>query len=45
MNRKSITILEDELISATAIENNLTVVTRDEKDFKRFKVNILNPFK
>jgi len=45
MHRQSNTILEDGLIAATAIENNLTVVTRDEKDFKRFKVNVLNPFK
>jgi predicted nucleic acid-binding protein len=45
MHRQSDTILEDALIAATAIENNLTVVTRDEKDFKRFKVNVLNPFK
>jgi predicted nucleic acid-binding protein len=45
MHRQSNTILEDGLIAATAIENNLTVVTRDEKDFKRLKVNVLNPFK
>jgi len=44
-HRQSDTILEDALIAATAIENNLTVVTRDEKDFKRFKVAVLNPFK
>jgi len=45
MHKQSNTVLEDALIAATAIENNLIVVTRDEKDFKRFKVKIFNPFK
>jgi hypothetical protein len=45
MHKQSNTVLEDALIAATAIENNLIVVTRDEKDFIRFKVKIFNPFK
>jgi hypothetical protein len=32
------------MIAATAIEKKLTVVTRNTKDFKRFKVELLNPF-
>ena len=36
--------LEDGLIAATAITHGLTVVTRNTKDFKPFKVELLNPF-
>jgi len=32
------------MIAATAIEKDLIVVTRNTKDFKRFKLQLLNPF-
>ncbi len=35
----------DGMIAATAIQHHLIVVTRNEKDFKRFGVKVLNPFK
>lgn len=44
MHSQSSTVREDAMIAATAIEKNLTVVTRNTKDFKRFKVELLNPF-
>ena len=34
----------DSLIAATAIKNNLTVVTRNVKDFKNSGCEIINPF-
>lgn len=40
-DKKSLT---DSLIAATAIENNLTVITRNEKDFIPTGAKILNPF-
>ncbi|MBO7081723.1 MAG: type II toxin-antitoxin system VapC family toxin [Neisseriaceae bacterium] len=40
-DKKSIT---DSLIAATAIENNLTVITRNEKDFMNTGANVFNPF-
>ncbi len=45
MHRQSDTVIEDAMIAATALANHLTVVTRNIKDFKRFNVNVLNPFK
>ncbi len=36
---------EDALIAATAIQHRLIVVTRNEKDFKQFGIEVLNPFK
>ena len=33
------------LTAATAIQHSLTVVTRNERDFKQFSVEVLNPFK
>lgn len=44
MHRKSNTIIEDALIAATAIEHQLTVVTRNVKDFESFGVAVINPF-
>jgi predicted nucleic acid-binding protein len=44
MHAQSNTVREDAMIAATAIEKKLTVVTRNTKDFKRFKVKLLNPF-
>jgi len=34
----------DGLIAATALEHGLTLVTRNEKDFKRLGVITLNPW-
>ncbi len=36
---------EDAMIAATARIHGLRVATRDEKDFHRFGVEIINPFK
>ncbi|HQR84583.1 MAG TPA: type II toxin-antitoxin system VapC family toxin [Polynucleobacter sp.] len=44
MHTQSNTVREDAMIAATAIEKKLTVVTRNTKDFKRFKIELLNPF-
>lgn len=34
----------DSMIAATALEHDLTVVTRNVRDFKRTGVKVLNPF-
>jgi predicted nucleic acid-binding protein len=39
------TLREDAMIAATARVHGFTVATRDEKDFKRLGVEIINPFK
>jgi len=44
MHSQTNTIREDAMIAATAIEKDLIVVTRNTKDFKRFKLQLLNPF-
>jgi predicted nucleic acid-binding protein len=44
MHNQTNTIREDAMIAATAIEKDLIVVTRNTKDFKRFKLQLLNPF-
>ncbi len=44
MHRKSDTLYEDAMIAATAKVRNLTVVTRNIKDFKYFDVTLFNPF-
>jgi predicted nucleic acid-binding protein len=36
---------EDAMIAATARVQGFTVVTRDEKDFKHFAVELFDPFK
>ena len=38
------TVYEDAMIAATAIVHDLTVVTRNERDFSRFDVRLLNLF-
>lgn len=44
MHRESSTVYEDAMIAATALVHDLTVVTRNVRDFSRFEVPILNPF-
>ncbi len=44
MDRTSDDLIEDCLIAATAIVHNMTVVTRNTKDFTAFPVVVLNPF-
>ena len=44
MHRASDTLYEDAMIAATAKVHNLTVVTRNVRDFKHFGVVVLNPF-
>jgi len=44
MHSQTNTVREDAMIAATAIEKDLIVVTRNTKDFKRFKLRLLNPF-
>jgi toxin FitB len=45
MHRQPVDLGLDPLITATAIVHDLTVVTRDVRDFQRFGVEILNPWK
>lgn len=45
MQRKSDQLIEDAMIAATAIVHGLTVVTRNVRDFKGFRVPTLNPFR
>ena len=44
IHRQSNTVIKDAMIAACAIINQLTVVTRNVRDFERFSVNLLNPF-
>jgi toxin FitB len=44
MHRESDTVYEDAMIAATALVHNLIVVTRNVRDFKRFAVELFNPF-
>ncbi len=44
MHRKGDHLIEDAMIAATAAVHNLTVVTRDVRDFKGLGVHTLNPF-
>jgi predicted nucleic acid-binding protein len=37
--------IKDSLIAATALANGLTVVTRNERDFQKAGVKIVNPFR
>jgi predicted nucleic acid-binding protein len=45
MHRGSDHLIEDAMIAATAAVHNLTVVTRNLRDFKDFGVRTLNPFR
>lgn len=44
MHGRSDTLYEDAMIAATALVHDLTVATRNVKDFKVFKVPLVNPF-
>lgn len=44
MHRRSDKLIEDALIAATALVYNLTVVTRNVRDFEPLGVKTLNPF-
>ena len=44
MDRRSDDLIEDCLIAATAVVHNMTVVTRNTRDFSVFPVALLNPF-
>jgi predicted nucleic acid-binding protein len=44
MHRAPDTLYEDAMIASTALVHQLTVVTRNTSDFKRFHVPLLNPF-
>jgi toxin FitB len=44
MHRRSDHLIEDAMIAATAEVHNLTVVTRNVRDFEVFGVRTLNPF-
>ena len=44
MHRKADDLIEDAMIAATAAIHNLTVVTRNVRDFEGFNVLTLNPF-
>lgn len=44
MHRQSDTLYEDAMIAAVATVHQLTVVTRNTRDFERFGVELLNPF-
>lgn len=44
MHRKTNDLIEDGLIAASAITHNLIVVTRNTRDFAKFRVKTLDPF-
>lgn len=44
MHRTSNTLQDDAMIAATALAHQLIMVTRNVKDFARFRTALLNPF-
>jgi predicted nucleic acid-binding protein len=44
MHRQPLQLVADAVIAATAIVHNLTMVTRNQKDFERLGLSPLNPF-
>ncbi|MBW0004515.1 MAG: type II toxin-antitoxin system VapC family toxin [Hyphomicrobiales bacterium] len=44
MHGRTDDLIEDAMIASTATVHHLTVVTRNERDFKSFGVRTLNPF-
>jgi toxin FitB len=45
MDRSPDELVEDAMIAATARVHDLVVATRNEGDFRQFRIRILNPFK
>ena len=45
MMGKPDSLIEDAMIAATAVVHKLTIITRNVKDFERFEVPVLDPFK
>ena len=45
LHRRSNALFEDAMIAATAKTHNLTLVTRNVRDFEAFGIATLNPFK
>jgi len=43
-HRQSDTLIEDAMIAATAVERDLTVATRNQRDFAALGVRTVNPF-
>jgi len=44
MHRRSDDLIEDAMIAATAMVRNMTVATRNLRDFEQFGIPTLNPF-
>ncbi len=44
MHRRSRVMIEDAMIAATAIVNDMTVVTRNVRDFRSLGIEPINPF-
>ena len=44
MHRRSRDLIEDAMIAATALVHNLTVVSRNVRDFERLGPTVINPF-
>jgi predicted nucleic acid-binding protein len=44
MHRQSGSLIEDAMIAATAVVHDLTVATRNSRDFQKLGVRIFNPF-
>jgi toxin FitB len=44
IHRRFDRLIEDVMIAATVMVHNLTVVTRNVRDFEHFEVHTLNPF-
>ncbi len=44
MHRQTGSLIEDAMIAATAVVHDLTVATRNSRDFQKLGVRIFNPF-